>query len=255
MLTLSNLRNIRVQRGLQRHHIAAATGLSLDRIKSLEVVAHQREPWLSEAYSLHIALGTVGIMQLIDGQDVLTINHGLDIGVSLPTDIAMHRSGARLPLSLACRIALELGLPDPAYVYRTDALFSQVWEIIEQNERGAPAGVCPYCMADRRSGAAHARHCLPNSMWAPPRGVLPVGPLPRVSVRGKLQGSGQGHGLRRERERAGMTQKQLAEAVRMNSNHYARVERGVDSLTTRKAEMLALILRCDVNDLYRKDDV
>lgn len=258
MLTLDNLRTLRLARSIDRHILAASAGIPVATMRDLETGQRRREPWLSEAAAIARVLGLRGITPLINGQDVLTRVDGLDFGTDLPTDVAMYRSGARLTLSVACRVALKLGLPDPIWLasQMMDPVSMQVWDVIERNERGAEPGCCPWCLADRAAGHPHRDTCLPNALWAPVDPSLrPAAPLPRIEVMGKRQGSGLGKGLQRERTRMGWTQKKLADAIGVNSYYLARVERCESNLTTANAEKIAAYFQCETADLYRADVV
>jgi transcriptional regulator with XRE-family HTH domain len=139
LLTLSNLRPVRVEKGLTRPQLATLTDIDPQRLKSLEL--RTAEPWFDEAVVLSRILRTPISTLITSGS--LTSS---DYGPAHERDTALWRTGARSPLSLACRVAEAFGLDDPAELTQ-GALARQVWEIIGANDRHPEyAGVCP-CIA------------------------------------------------------------------------------------------------------------
>lgn len=251
MLTLANLSTIRVARGLLRPHLASVTGIDVERIRDFETGKRLCEPWLDEALLISRALCVGGIAPLISSEPLTTI----DLGRALPDDLDMLYSGVRLPLSLACRIAVRLGLPDPDQLTMQSPLPMQVWDVLEQCERTAVAGICPWCLAERALGQPHSDTCLPRALWGPRSGLMRrVGRKPKPERRGDRDGAGPAWGLRELRKASGMTQAELARYAGINASYMARLERCNDVTRLRIAEKFAAALHVDVAAIYRRDE-
>lgn len=247
MLTLTNLRNLRTARNLSRPLLSELTSINLDRLAMLER-KDQVEPWFEECVRLVRVLGTSGIRPLIVSDNLTEIETE-----EFPTDLAAWRSPAHKPLSLAFRIACRFGLDDP-YDLCTTHLARQVWSVVEACERlpvGSGPGTCPWCIADVRGGSAHLPTCLPHNLWAPHDGpvpesmLLPTRKVPRAAAIPAW-------GLRQFRDRKGWRQREVAERMEVNVNHYARMERGQLPLTLAQADKLAAIYGVERSVLYAK---
>lgn len=251
---LAFLKTVRKARGINPTQLATLSGLSLARIKALENISIMQEPWLDEACCLSRVLNTRGILPLASLSGNLT---DLDTGFSIPgDDVTAWRAGLRLSLSAACRLTAQFGLSDPADLVTVD-LHRQIWDIVERNERGAEPGCCPWCLADIHAGHAHAATCLPDNLWGRRDLVDPatVSHIPRPQGgTARRAPSAIAHGLKAARERAMKTQKQLADAVDMHSNHFARIERGEVRLMRTTADKIAQLLRVTVESLYAQPE-
>jgi transcriptional regulator with XRE-family HTH domain len=244
LLTLSNLRPVRVEKGLTRPQLATLTDIDPQRLKSLEL--RTAEPWFDEAVVLSRILRTPISTLITSGS--LTSS---DYGPAHERDTALWRTGARSPLSLACRVAEAFGLDDPAELTQ-GALARQVWEIIGANDRHPEyAGVCPWCAADVGLGERHLETCLPNNLWGsalPGEDDVPAALKPAVK-QARTKGIA-AHNLKTHRDKAHMIQKEVADLLGINPNYYARIERGDVPLTTAHADKLAAHYGVDRAALY-----
>lgn len=251
MLTLDNLMRTRSAKDLRRDILARITGIPGDRIKDFETGKERLEPWLDEAALLARCLCVGGIINLINTSGSLT---DCDIGTHLVSDIAYLRAGSRLPLSMACRLTIKLGLRDPIELI-PDRVGLQTWDLVARNERGAGPGECPVCLADTYAGAGHLPTCLGDIVYgARDIGRDTLGPRPRVERYGERRagGSGTAFGLKDVRLAARLTQKQVADAIGMSQSYIAQMERGETPMRVAKAEALAQVLRIDVAEIYKR---
>ena len=250
---LTGLRNIVQSREMTRATLHAVTGLPLPRLADLIRADH--EPYLDEAVLLQRCLGLSGVRYLMTSGN-LTLS-SLNLGVPLPDDLDMLRAGVRLPLSLACRVALKLGLDDPSELV-VSPRHRQIWDVLSLNERGHPStvGTCPWCCAQVRE-EGHLPTCLPHNLWGPrERSVAPpnLSVLPRPAAPGKSRrASGFAKGLRREREAFGVKQQDLATVIGIRPDYLCKIENGHLTLTVERATEIARHLQCDVAALYRED--
>lgn len=252
---LNTLKSVYMSRGQTAKSLADLTGLSPDRIRALSNATMIEEPWFDEAVLLHRALGTSGILQLMTTSGDLA---SCPMGVRLAEDITAFRAGMRMPLSLACRIALRFGLSDPAELVVTP-LQMQMWDILNATERHPEApGWCAWCGADIIGGQEHLPTCLPNNLWAP-RNQVPYEDVffkPRPRAPGQRRSfSAKARGLKALRLKHGRNQKNIADAVGMSANHYSRVERGEIPLTAVTAEKLAALFRVPVETIYAEPEI
>lgn len=257
MTTLANLKATRLSKGVTAPVLASITGIEHDRIKELEslTVSKRSEPWLDEAALLSRALCTEGITPLITSDNLTACDLGLDVG----GDLDAYRAGLRIPLSSACRIAVQLGLPDPELLI-PDTLHRQVWDVLNATERHPEAaGWCAWCGADIFSGKPHLPTCLPDNLWGRDytlRDTITATPRPERAGNSGLSTSGKGWGLKAFRNSLnggeGVTQRELADAVDIDRNHYARMERCELPLTLTNARRMASHWRVDVDTFYRK---
>lgn len=249
MLTLTQMRNLRITRNLRRGQLADMTAIDPDRLSEIE--KQKAEPWFDEAILLHRALCTQGITTLMTSGTLTTC----DLGPPFAQDVDVWRSGLRVPLSVAARLTLRFGLTDPAELAPT-ALTRQIWAVVGTNERH-PAmqsrGFCPWCQVDVVCGGKHLPTCLPNNLWGSNADVnlteLPPG-LMRTKRSGKRSYGMPAHGLKVLRIMAGLTQKDVQERCGVNSNHYSRIERGDLNLTPQTADKLAALFGVDSARLY-----
>ena len=250
---LANLRRTIQSLGLTRSTLSATTGLSLTRLADLIRADH--EPYLDEAVRLQRSLCAANVRVLMASGN-LTLSE-MYLGVPLPDDVDMLRAGVRLPLSLACRVALKLGLDDPSELV-VSPRHRQIWDVLSLNERGHPSivGTCPWCCARVRT-EGHLPTCLPHNLWGPrSREETPVelSALPRPAMPGKgRRASGFAKGLRREREAFGVKQQDLATVIGIRPDYLCKIENGHLTLTVERATEIARHLQCDVAALYRED--
>lgn len=246
---LTNFRRTALARGLSIADIVSLTQIDRPRILNLRTADH--EPFLDEAFTLHRALLTGGIVPLITASGVRLPD--MNVGIPMPSDLVKFRAGMRIPLSLACRVAIKLGLPDPADLVSTP-LQRDVWGTLCSR-----SAICPWCGGLTRSIDApeapdgHLATCLPNNLWTARehKPGMEVGALARPIAPGKKRrASGQALGLQDARERACKRSKDVAALVGMDATYYSKIENGRLSLTIENAEKIAEILRCDVACLY-----
>lgn len=230
---LQYLRPACAERKLTAQGLADLTGISHQRIKGLANKTTQDEPWLSEAYIIHRALGTHGILPLMSKLPLAQS----PMDIPFDSDLRIFRNSKDVSLSLACRIAVRFGLDDPAQLV-VDPLHRTMWEIMERSERSSDQGFCPWCRA--HISDPHLDTCLPHNLWGPRvHGVLTpaLAPVPRRSGVRKTS-SGRAFGMKRVRTALGMTQQQLGAPANINNNTIAKIERGDDPLTRKMAERL-----------------
>lgn len=251
MLLLNNLNALRVTRDITTNQLAKLTGIDLKRLRQLEYRGHKTEPWFDEAFLIHRVLGTQGIMPLITS-DYLTDK---ELGPDMAYDLEVFRSGARLPIDIACRVARQLHLSDPADLYVTQhARF--MWSVLGAGERGgAPAGHCPWCWEPTAAGKPHALTCLPDMLWGERSKVLvPTLPAqPKPAEKGKMRGSLPARGLKPMREKLGLSQREMGLKLGTNGNTVARIERLDFPLTRTMAEKWAKQSGINVNLFYVPD--
>lgn len=231
--------------------LAALTDIPKARILKLANSVGQEEPWLDEAATLARTLGTRGIVPLITPSGSLT---DCAMGFHLDADVDAMRAGLRLPLSLACRLAVRFGLDDPMDLVVNERQM-QIWSVLEASERNPEAaGWCPWCAADILGGEAHLRTCLPHNLWGP-RNVVDartLGYLPRPTGSNHTRRglSKIAYGVAPLRRSLHLTQPRMAEQVGMSSNYLARIEQGNTPLTLRYAERIAATFAVTVESLY-----
>lgn len=255
-ITLPLLRQARQDAGLTPRNIVTITEakrtrnpqvdvITMDRLKQLENLP-RHEPTYAEARDLARLLLLPGIIPLVTPAGIFSIVPV--IGPLRIDDIYNWRLSDTVPLSVACRIAVALGLDDPMELEHMP-IHSQLWETLERNERGASVDECPWCL-----GAAghHLPTCLPSVVWAPrdPNAIFSTATFPvpgRPSTRGD---SRRAHGLKVCRIRKGVTAKQLAHDVGKHPNYISRLENLDRPLTQQLAERIAPLLGVTVEALY-----
>jgi DNA-binding XRE family transcriptional regulator len=249
MLTLDLLKPTRLSKDLRRSHLATLTSIDEGRIRSLEL--RQSEPWFDEAVLLSRALCVDGILPLLS--DSLTLS---TLGSPLPTDLATWRSGVRPPLSLAVRIAIRFGLPDPCLLSVTP-LQRQMWDVMQAGERHPEApGWCVWCAADIIGGEPHRDTCLPANLYTPPRtlrteeGLPAAVPRPRARVQ-RTKGI-PAYGIKALREERELLQRDVAQMLGLHPNYYARIERSDVPLTVELADALSEAWGVDRAVLYAR---
>lgn len=261
---LNLLGTVRVAKSMTRPILAAVTGIDPDYLTSID--QRKSEPYFHEAVLIARALCVDGLLPLItlgkltdcdmDGRP------SCDLGVPLPSDMAMLRGGIPMPLSLACRITVQLGLSDPVELAQPrPETMQQIWSIVASGERlwgiGGQAG-CPWCREPVSAGAAHLPTCLPHNLYgargrhlvAP--GIITAPPLPMRPGKGR-RASDFARNLRTLRERSGESAKDLSYRVGMLATYYSRIERLRLPLTLDKAKPLAGALGVEIALLYANE--
>lgn len=248
MITLSALRPMRLKIEYPRALLATVALIPASRLRDIET--RKVEPWLDEALRIARALGQ-SIADLIASGDLTTFDRDPKL---FPKDLEHWRSGVRLPLSLALRLAYRFGVE----MEDLDApLFTrQVWSVVQATERHPEAaGWCAWCQADVVGGEPHADHCLPHHLYGSraldgfTADFIPEH-LPRPAKAGRRGGGATAHGLRSIRIEHGKTQAEMAALMTINTNHYARVERGELPLVLDRATALAAELGIDRDRIY-----
>lgn len=229
-------------RDIRTRQLYRLTGIPEERIKELKRPGF--EPFLDEAYTIHRALCTSGILPLITS--TASSLHDITLGVPMPSDVDKLRVGERLTLSLACRICVRVGLSDPAQLIANE-LHQELWAMMTR-ERSAS---CPWCHAACRDGAPHASTCLPDILWGPRNLTIETG-APHRPLRPGVgrQSSGLAHGLRNERLMRKLPARGVAEAAHMRPDYYSKLERLHVPLTVDRAHAISRVLMCDVARLY-----
>lgn len=259
MLVLTNLRAVRLAAGITPAvmHTVLASGAGFNHLNARQRAERYRrieiraaEPWFDEARTISAVLQTP-ILKLVSASDDLTLSGvELDRTVLSAHDHAAWGSGARIPLSLAVRLARTFGLHDMCDLV-VSAMTQQIWDIMEANERNAEArGWCPWCQVDRIGGEPHLPTCLPQFLWGEKTRGFDGMVVPRpeaVRSRGKAIAA---YGLRVVREARGRTQAEIAAAIGVTANHYAQMERQRHPLTPENAEALAHLYGIEKERLY-----
>lgn len=254
VLTLAEMSATRQRRTLTWAQLSKSTGLDWEHLKHLESVDARRpsEPWFDEAIIIARALCTAGIYPLITNGP----GHLVDLGTPLPgaVDIDLFRSGMRIRLSVACRVARAFGLSDPIELVQPRAeMVAELWRIVATGERSTAPGNCPWCNEAIVGDAGHLPTCLPNNMWG--RRGREIAPHIKLSVPPERRGVGRGAafkvwGIKAIRERLGLSQAEMAAKCGYKApNHYARVERGEVTMNMDRASSVAVVLGVEVNDL------
>lgn len=238
---LQKLKPMMVSRGLTAATLSNLTGITPARLKSLLHLNAMEEPFFDEAALLARALCTQGILPIMGGEGPL---RGRAMGMAFPSDMGVYRSGARVPLSLACRVAVQLGLTDPLQLGRdnplSDPLHRQIWQIMERSERSSDSGLCPWCRSSIGAGDPHLPSCLPDALWGEniPFTLLPGVTQPLTRKSGKRMPSAIGAGVKRVRTALGMTQRQFGKPAGIGESYIAQIEQRANSLTQRMAERI-----------------
>lgn len=263
-LALDNLLPLRKAAGLQPATIARATGIELERLKGIGRRTNTViEPWLDEAWAVGRTLNTDGITPLITSGDLTSLASHPAVEAVVP-DMAMRgwRARVRLPLTVAVRLTIDMGLDDPADLMTLSrgslgAKLRQVWSLIEANERGARSGDCPLCLADRENGESHAPTCLMDTLMGSAT-AQDMADAPAYSTKvpyaGKRASRTAGLYLGTVRRALGWTQEQMASATGMSTANYSRVEgRSLYGLTHDNARALHNAIKVHYPDLMLDD--
>lgn len=229
MLLLHNLAAEIKAKGTTEARLSNITGIPRSRLHKLIYPTLRAEAWFDEAVLIARAVGVAGILPLIGAA---TLVESVGLPYPLPNDLDMLRGGVRLPLGLACNIALGLGLSDPIDLLVTP-LHQEIWHMLV--ERNA---TCPWCSAPvGLTGTAHSPYCFPDKLWGA-RGpdVVAITVLPRLPRKNESGGTMPAKGLKALRSRMGLTQAQMAERLGTEANGYAQLERCVRPLTNGMAK-------------------
>lgn len=255
ILSLQHLRELRMSAGLTPKNIVAiseskrsrnptADIITIERLRTLENLP-RHEPTYAEARDLSRILLLPGIVPLITPTNLYAMDAVL--GPLQETDFDLWRMSDLVPLSVACRVTVALGLDDPIELEHL-SIHEQAWAILEQNERGASPGACPWCLGVR---GHHTSKCLPAALWAP-RGhkTIMTSDIP-APARPRTRGNSRfAHGLKLCRTARGIKQQQLAADVGVHPNYLSRMEQLDRPLTRELAERIAARLGCTVEALY-----
>lgn len=245
IVALAHLRTVMSGRGYTASKLAQLTPLTLgvDRIADLMARDAKRtpEPWLDEAYTLARLLGLDDIATLIG----MPIDQ-LDPLEDVRGDLNIWRTGCRLPLSHACRLALRFGLPDPYDLFEVirlrdrSRLLTSLWTM-------SPApGECSWCggSGDDPLYHGHTPTCTMNNLWGPRDLSTDTlgGTIPYPRTAGKRQ-NGMGRkapGLRALRKREKASQANMALNVGCSEAHWCKMENLTANLTP---EIAAILIR------------
>lgn len=261
-LTLVRLRDLRerimpprviealtVSRHRENMHLPSITQ---DRLRELENNP-RHEPYYDEALALSRILMLPGIVPLITPGSLYEM---VDVfGPLLEGDMEHFRNGVRLPLRIACRITVALGLDDPIEL-ESLAIHRQIWSVIEGNERLAAPGECPWCREVVRSPdgkpLAHLPTCIADVVWAS-RSKAPylTANVPRPMTPRSRGDSRLARGLKAVRLSKGVLAKRLAADLGMTPNYVSRLECLRDPLTNENADRIAELLGCSREDLFK----
>lgn len=243
LLPLAHLRTLRLAVKLKRSHLSAITGITDKRLTLIE--KRKVEPWLDEAHLIACVLNLGGINPLV----ILPKAVKLSGSLTLSEQLALWRSGERIRLSTAYAITAASGRDDP-FELVSSPVACEIWNVIEANDRHPTGrGYCPWCGADAYEGEAHAATCLPSFALARPA-TGPMNADRRLPSQDGNSTAMPGKALRTLRERAGLTQAEVADGAHMSPNYYARVERCEVGLTRANAERIGEVFRVDPAALY-----
>lgn len=268
LTTLNLLRDTRKAAGLNHKMIEAITSaahvldpktpaITVTRLRQLENLP-RHEPTYAEARTLAriMALKTIG--QLISTSGIYVMAHVF--GRPSVDDLATFLTSSEVPLSIACRLTIQLGLDDPLEL---DSLpiHAQVWDILARGERGAGPGECPWCLAqtaprfpgDPALLSDHLPTCLPAALWAPrERSLYLTAAFPHAAKPRTRGDSGRAHGLKHLRIAKGITQQNLASDVGLHPNYISRIEVLERPLTQANAIKIAAKLGVSPEKLFEK---
>lgn len=265
ILALHSLSAIRAKSGLTKRNIFDITTaahrkhgpITIERLRELENGPIRAEPWLDEAVDLARILLLPGVVSMmwhgkagIDTHSRITsgdLTH-FDLGHEMPDEVDLLLAGVRLPLSMACRLAVRFGLDDPIHLEQLP-VHQQIWATLERNERGAGLGECPWCRSAQ--GAPHLPTCLPANIWSA-RSTAPyaTATAPQPAKPGGRGLARMAKGLKDARKASRLTQAQVASSVGVHPNYLARIEQLKHPLSDAHAINIARILGCSVKDLF-----
>lgn len=245
MITLDQLKALRVGADLSRPQVARISDISRDRLRAIEL--RQVEPWLHEAFILSRILNVDGVYPLIASDKLTTPSKPLPGGVALEA----WRSGANIPLGMAIELTHLFDLSDPAQLItlpRREHALHQLWAILGSGERAD--GLCPWCRAATSRGAPHLATCIPDLLLSAPTGKpMPNTIYMRPATVGRHR-SIPARGLVALRERAGLQQRQVAEALNMNVAYLSKLELAKLPLSRAKATLLSAFYKVPFETLY-----
>lgn len=246
MLLLANLHALLVQRQFSTARFANLVGLEPKRVRHLEYGRHKTEAWFDEAVMISRGLAVDGIAPLITSGNLTEI----DLGRDMPYDLDVFRSGARLPLDIACRIARRFRMRDPIELSVTQQS-RFLWSILGAGERDG-SGLCPWCRQPTTKGLGHAETCVPDVLWGErSRTIAPLlGAAPKPARKGLTSGSRPAYGMKSVRESMNLTQSQMAAKIHIAPSHVSHYETLRRPLTMTAANKFALILGIDVNRFF-----
>lgn len=253
-ITTRNIESITAAANLRN---PLAPVITADRLRQLET-APRHEPTYAEARTLTRLLGLTTVAALITPASL----HAMPdvFGAPQPDDLTNFRLSADVPLSIACRLAISLGLDDPLELDHLP-IHAQLWDVLATGERFGVLGTCPWCggnttMQDGRHIAAqpHLPTCLPAALWSPdnPLGTYATGVFPRPAKPRTRGDSHIAHGLKVIRAAKGITQQSLASDIGRNANYMSRIERLEVKLTQQNAEKIATRLGVPVERLFMR---
>lgn len=236
MIVLNNLSAELKAKGMTEARLVDVTNIEKARLHKLIYPSLRAEAWFDEAVLIARAVGVAGILPLI-GAPTLAESRGLP--APLPNDLDMLRAAVRLPLGLACNIAIKLGLSDPIDLI-VSPLMQQIWSVVASGERVHPLsrhGRCPWCIAEIVDGAGHLSTCLPeNLLGARGAHVVEIGDPPQLPRKNAQSGTMPARGLKALRTRMGLTQAEMAGRFWIDANQYAQLERCDRPLTVGMAK-------------------
>lgn len=238
----------KLRRGITDTQLAVLADLPPARVKVLESMnAHKaEEPWLDEAWAIARVLGVGSIEALIGGTTDLD---KLDLGFDAHDELEVWQTGVRLPLRFGIRLGLRFGI-EPLQLVNIPPMIWQLGITTASGER--TGGACPWCVQPVVGGAGHLPTCTMGQLYHPrdlPVSVLGVPPRPRKPGI-KDHGSKRAPGLRRLRDRLGVTQEVFARSIGKSPAYYARLEQLNDPLNTRLAEVICATYKVTPLDLY-----
>ena len=262
-VVLRNLATIRVRTGIKDRDVVSIMkasgrhdGFTLERYRKLALGSRKSEPWYDEARDLSRILLLDGILPLVSDFDVMpgepypsgTLT-SFNIGEHTGLDLVMLRVKARMPLTVAMRLAARFGLNDPIELEQTPHLV-QLWDTLASGERGGDAQ-CPWCREHTGTGAAHLPTCLgENLLGARTEVAHSTAGFPQPARASGKRASGAGRGVAHMRKLSRLTQVELGDRAGINSVYLSKIESGAVSLTEDKARALVRVLGCSMQALY-----
>jgi DNA-binding XRE family transcriptional regulator len=251
VLTMTGLKAWLKVKPLTGPELATITGIDLKRYRMLDSKNEKlaEEPWLWEAVAISRALCLPGIVTLLTSGNLTD----LDLGADVRDDLDVWRTGVKLPLATACRLALRFDFDDPIHIWdiaMAEPGNRQRMQMLASGER--TGGTCPWCNLHLVGDAGHAPTCR-MILWGErtaPLSTIGSPPKPRRPGKRRLGDSNKAPGLKATRERLGYTQAQIAVSIGMDANYYARIERCLDPLTSEKAELICGIYKVQLHDLF-----
>lgn len=235
-------------RGITDAQLALFARLPQARIKALESTNPHKaeEPWLDEAYCIAKVLGAPTLDLLVGG----TVDLYELAGDDDPHDaLEVWRTGVRLPLRFGIRLGRIFGM-DPLGLLDIPPIVWQLGRVTASGER--TGGICPWCVQPIVGDTGHLPTCalgnLYHSRTVDPA-TLGVAPRPRKAGT-RTTGSKRAPGLKRLRERLGVTQEVFASSISKHPAYYARLEQLRDPLNTNLAELICATYKVTMLDLY-----